>query len=459
MGSETELDATYNFFNNPKVDVQSLLYPHITATAQRLQTWGGEDSVVIHDTTEMEYGGPRRDLGPLSGKRRGFLAHVALAATFRPQQMPVGVLGLHLLTRPEKPVPEPKELRKTKKPEKQKRLKLTSGRRAKYSLDLKENENALWEHGIVDAEGRLSKDAPRPVHVYDRGGDSYLQHVQNVERQRRIVTRLTHDRALFRQEDGPRHISEALLNRPVLAERDIFISTRAPKERPDENRKHPPRKERSAHVVITSVKVLIARPHGAPATLPKFVPLNLVHVIEPKPPAGCTPVEWTLATTEPVETAADVERVIDLYRSRWLIEEFFKALKSGCAVLSREFEEAAALQNVLALSIPLAVQMLALRAAARINEATPATLVLSELQAELLVAAAEKLPPRQRPPSNPTVRQALLAIAALGGHLKRNGEPGWMTLARGLHKLHEMEAYFRIYEKLHSPGVKRSPGS
>ena len=29
----------------------------------------------------------------------------------------------------------------------------------------------------------------------------------------------------------------------------------------------------------------------------------------------------------------------------------------------------------------------------------------------------------------------LLAIAALGGHLKRNGEPGWLTLARGYERL------------------------
>ena len=34
-------------------------------------------------------------------------------------------------------------------------------------------------------------------------------------------------------------------------------------------------------------------------------------------------------------------------------------------------------------------------------------------------------------PENPTVRDAFLSIAALGGHLKRNGPPGWKTLNSG----------------------------
>jgi IS4 transposase len=35
-------------------------------------------------------------------------------------------------------------------------------------------------------------------------------------------------------------------------------------------------------------------------------------------------------TTEAVETAEQVAAVVDAYRARWLIEEFFKALKTGC---------------------------------------------------------------------------------------------------------------------------------
>jgi hypothetical protein len=38
-------------------------------------------------------------------------------------------------------------------------------------------------------------------------------------------------------------------------------------------------------------------------------------------------------------------------------------------------------------------------------------------------------------PAAPTARDVLQAVAALGGHLKHNGEPGWLTLGRGYEKL------------------------
>lgn len=43
--------------------------------------------------------------------------------------------------------------------------------------------------------------------------------------------------------------------------------------------------------------------------------------------------------------------------------------------------------------------------------------------------ASRKLPPK------PTVHEALWAIAGLGGHMKTNGEPGWLVLHRGTTKL------------------------
>jgi len=42
-------------------------------------------------------------------------------------------------------------------------------------------------------------------------------------------------------------------------------------------------------------------------------------------------------------------------------------------------------------------------------------------------------------PAHATVDDALLAVAALGGHLKNNGPPGWLVLRRGFEKLHTAE--------------------
>lgn len=40
-------------------------------------------------------------------------------------------------------------------------------------------------------------------------------------------------------------------------------------------------------------------------------------------------------------------------------------------------------------------------------------------------------------PDSATIKQALSAIARLGGHIANNGNPGWMVLMRGYRKLLE----------------------
>ena len=37
--------------------------------------------------------------------------------------------------------------------------------------------------------------------------------------------------------------------------------------------------------------------------------------------------------------------------------------------------------------------------------------------------------------ASPTVHDALWAVAAMGGHIRSNGEPGWFILHRGMAKL------------------------
>jgi hypothetical protein len=57
-----------------------------------------------------------------------------------------------------------------------------------------------------------------------------------------------------------------------------------------------------------------------------------VHVEELHPPVGEKPVVWTLLTSEPIGSTAQIERIIDIYRYRWLIEDAqTQTIKSWCA--------------------------------------------------------------------------------------------------------------------------------
>ncbi len=146
-------------------------------------------------------------------------------------------------------------------------------------------------------------------------------------------------------------------------------------------------------------------------------------------PQGCEPVEWRLWTTLPVETAEQILYIVDVYRARWLIEEYFKALKTGCALQKRQQESSDSLHNVLALLMPVAYRLLRMRHVARYSPQAAASTVLTSTQLEVLAAL------RPNWPSAPTARDALLAVAALGGHIKNNGEPGWQVLGRGFRDL------------------------
>jgi hypothetical protein len=427
--NDSELAATYRFFNNSSVTPAALLAPHIEATVVRAAQL--REVLVIHDTTEASYLGGRSDLGPLSGKQRGFLAHCSLAVTADGAALPLGVLATEFLTRK-----DDEETASDKK-------KRKKGHKAKYSLG-PENEGSRWERAAALVEktlgGRVSA-----IHIEDREGDSYLLLSEMVAHDRRFVVRLTHDRVLTSTDQSVRKLFELMAQMPVVTTRGAKVSARSAEGRPPAaRRKHPPREQRLAELSVSASRVSLKKPHGAPRTLPAQLDVNVVRVFEPNPPAGEEPVEWFLVTTEPVETEAQLLRVIDFYRRRWLIEEFFLAMKSGCSVEERAFERGDALKNIFTMTMPIAWQMLLLRAFARDDEHAAATKALTATQVMLLVLATRKLPPRQRPSEQPSSREALKAIAALGGHLTRNGEPGWLTIARGFRELRKLVQGFQL---------------
>jgi hypothetical protein len=158
--------------------------------------------------------------------------------------------------------------------------------------------------------------------------------------------------------------------------------------------------------------------------------VNVVHVTEPAPPPGQEPVDWKLYTTEPIDSVEQVLKIVDHYRSRWVIEEYFKALKTGCSYEKRQLGNRHSLLNALAVMTPIAWTLLALRQQCRSPEPRAPLTALTAQQLHVLRRFSR--PPL---PEDPTGREVLLAVAALGGHIKNNGEPGWLVLGRGLERL------------------------
>ncbi len=115
----------------------------------------------------------------------------------------------------------------------------------------------------------------------------------------------------------------------------------------------------------------------------------------------------------------------------WVIEEFFKAVKTGCSYEERQFDSAHALLNMLAVTLPLAVALLCLRHATRAAPDAPAKRFVPHSELDVLRALLDTRGGRTRLGVAPSVREVWMGIAALGGHVRHNGEPGWLVVYRG----------------------------
>ena len=166
--------------------------------------------------------------------------------------------------------------------------------------------------------------------------------------------------------------------------------------------------------------------------------LNIVEVYEKNPPEGEKPIQWKLVTSEPIHSKEDLEHIVDSYRARWVIEEFFKALKTGCQFEKRQFESAEAWYNCLGLFIPIAIKIYNLREHAK-TSANEADNFFTPLQRKLLTVDKKQLNFQMA-----TTQELMFAVAALGGHIKYNGPPGWLTLMRGYEYLLVLEQGYKL---------------
>lgn len=399
-------EGAYRFLENRRVTMDALLEPHQVATAERCRDVGAV--YVVSDTTEVSLPGQERGkaLGRLHGKKRGFLAHVALAVSARGDRAPLGVLGIETIVRGDQP----------RKHRNQRQIDGAGDR-----------ESSRWNAMVNRTEERL--EGVQAIHVMDREADMFELLSQLVRDSRRFVIRAAYDRNLT---DGK--LFEAISGAPTMLEREVYLSGRQ-KRLPGKSRGNPSRHKRAAHLSISSRRLKLRRPTRCASDLPEFLEVNLVNVIETAPPDGNPPVQWILATSEPVDDADQIAAVVDAYRARWLIEEYFKALKTGCAYESRQLRTMRTLTNALALLAPIAWRLLLLRTLEREAPATPAKEVLDPLLLEALAAKLREIKEPKALPSDPTVADFMQGIARLGGHHKSNGPPGWQLLWYGFQYL------------------------
>jgi hypothetical protein len=401
MGDEAGREAAYRFLSNRRVSLGRVIEPHVDATVARCRSAG--KVLVVSDTTEFKFSTDREGLGFLgSEEKRGFLGHFSIALTADGSRTPLGVLGIETLTRSVRKGPRDHFARK-KDPDR---------------------ESLRWQRCALAASDKLK--GVQAVHVMDREADIYELLFALTKDGLGFIIRSSQNRLveggkLFEQMDWA----------PMRFRREVKLSARSGKRPPESKRSHPAREGRSADLSVSACRMSVQKPTSAiDGGLPDAIEINVVRVLEVSPPSGEDPVEWRLFTTEAIETQAQIEHIVDAYRARWVIEEYFKALKTGCNYERSQLESFGTIENFLGICAPVAWQLLLLRSTARDAPDEPATKVLSPKQINVLRLIAQKpLPPA------PSVAHVMAAIAALGAHIKSNGPPGWQVLGRGFEQL------------------------
>jgi hypothetical protein len=413
METEADQEALYRFLANDKISLEKILSGHQRETCKRI----GERKVVriLHDTSEFVFAGEREGLEILKGKTKGFFAHVALAVSGDEAREPLGVLGVH-------PFVNENVLAN-------RGLTRAERCRAMRQKKREDKKSSRWESLALKTAAVLPN-GTRGIHVMDQEANDYAVFERLLNEKVDFVIRGSSDRMLV----DKRRVKDALSQQPAHGFREVTVSARARKT--TAFHRLPQRAARNATLKLSWSALSLARPENTLLVTP-HVDLNVVQVFEPEPPPGEEPIVWTLFTSERVESLEDAVAVVDHYRARWVIEEFFKALKTGCAFEKRQLCSLEGLTRAFGLFIPMAWKLLSIRQLGRAETARPAVDVLDDEQQLLLRALLAR---RNRTlPAQPSTRDVMLAIAGLGGHIKNNGDPGWQVLGRGLERFLDAE--------------------
>ena len=264
--------------------------------------------------------------------------------------------------------------------------------------------------------------------VADRESDIYAEWATLPDHKLHLLTRVMHDRSLA---DGST-LYEA-------AGKLSFVGTRTIELKAAANRA-----ARTATLGLRFGGVLLKRPRKAGVKdLPDCVKLTLVEAVELEPPQGVEPVHWRLLTTHQAADATGAWQIVDWYRKRWTIEQFFRVLKTqGFRIEDSQLDNADTLLKLIAVAAKAAVITLQLVQARDGRSNLHASVAFEASQIDALAALHARYKtttPRQtNPHPSASLAWAAWIIARLGGWdgYPSSRPPGPITFKHGLDYFH-----------------------
>jgi hypothetical protein len=332
---------------------------------------------------------------------------------------------------------------------------MSRGQRA--ATPIEEKESYRW----VDTLRRAGEEAQRCpatqlVCLADSEADIYELLAEATAQPQRVdwIVRACQNRALQwedGQETGEKYVREHVLAQPVLFTHTIQVRGRKAKVACESRGRRQPRQSRQAELAVRAGRVTLRPPWRSDRQLPA-VSVNVVLVCEVDPPEGDVAVEWLLLTSLPVDEVDQVRQVIQYYCVRWMIEVFFRVLKSGCRVEERRFEQLDRMLACLAVYLIVAWRTLYV---CRLGRGCP------DISCEAVFEPAEwksvwRVVCRTDPPEvPPPLGEMVRLVAQLGGYVNRKSgdPPGPQTIWLGMQRMHDFALCWRQF----GPEVRAGP--
>jgi Transposase DNA-binding/Transposase Tn5 dimerisation domain len=401
--------AAYRLFDNDKVNTEKIFIAHRAKTICRMRQ---EPLVLaIQDTTFFNFTGHKktRGLGPIgdqSGKLQGLILHSTFAVT--PSGLPLGVLTHDCWAR-------------------------TGFRENEFThekLPIEEKESYRWVETLREiSQLSVSQRNSMVVTVADRECDIYEFLLEAQLLNAKYVIRAAHNRYVLDSEH--KYIHDGICATPVRGQVEVTV----------------PSQQRTAVANVRFSAITLCAPERLTKSKNKLNVVGwVISVEEVKPPAGVEAISWMLLTNVPVTSLDHAVERVSWYRRRWSIEEFHKVLKSGCMVEKSRLQTAARLKRYIALLCIIAWRIFWLVHLQRADPGAPAEVALTQAEIGPL-RSLKRFTGRFQQSTAMTVRQAVIAIACLGGYLNRKNDPppGATTVWRGWQRLASMS---ELYESI-----------
>lgn len=396
----------HRFLANPKVTLEQLMRGW---SEDAVAAAAGRHILAIQDTSEINFRtseGRDRGLGAIGkGVGRGILFHPMIAVDAESKEC-LGLVGGHLWTRTAKPAGPKKN---------------------NARIPLSEKESRHWIATAQTAKETLHE-AARITMIADREADIYQLWASVPADRVDVLGRLFRVRSLV----GGYTTHSIGETWPVRDTRKITVSEREDRE------------EREAILELRFGEITIERPKTANEPgLPEQITLTLVELSEIAAPEGVESIVWRLLTSHRPDTAASAWQIVDWYRGRWIIEQFFRVLKKqGLQVEDSQIETADRLLKLVAIAAQAAILTLQLVQARDGKSLVPAALIFEKAELETLDGLAKtKYAPRTKLQENPHPRLSLAwaawLIARLGGWdgYPSSKPPGPITFKTGIDQL------------------------